>query len=373
MDFATIVDIPLALAADGDAPPVTRHPVAKLGRYKDPRYGRFAITEADYLGWVKNLRAAQNGRIPIDYDHLAERQGGSTKAAGWITDLQLEGDKVMGQIEWTPDGAEAIRNRYYLFVSPSFVRHLKGEDGADLGPALLGVALTNRPFLAKGMPALSLSKLADELANTISLSVEGLSEGIGFAESEASDSPRRMADSPYAKIAEALSLSADADEDAIVAAIAEATKAPEETKTLTEQAESEGKVVLSRDEVTELQADAKRGKEAAEELLENKFELAFGKALDEGRIDAAEETKTDWHALYEAAPDVTLARLSKLPALVRTTGRSSGHSLSVAPEFEGQEVDSEMADIDAKAVELSKAESIPYEQAVDRVLAEVAA
>ena len=322
MDFATLSDTPLELATASEGVEVSEHPVARLGRFRDPRYGKFAITLAMYESWARNLAESQNGRVAIDYDHLAERSGGSTKAAGWITKLRLEGDRVMARIEWTPEGAEAVRNRYYLFVSPSFVEHYKDEQGTDRGPALLGVALTNRPFLQKGMPALSLSKGADEMVE--GSFGEAVEETSGAEHEPGAIVPPRMPE--LSKIAEALSLSADSDEDAILAAIADATKEPDEPKTLAEQAESEGKVVLSRDEVTQLQADAKRGKEAADELLEQKFELAYSKALDEGRIDAVDETKADWHALYEAAPEKTLARIAALPKLARTTGRSSGHT-----------------------------------------------
>ncbi|MGH2954870.1 MAG: phage protease [Thermoanaerobaculia bacterium] len=337
--FSTVLDAPTQLAEPTDkGPVVSEHPIARLGRFRDPRYGKFAIDRRQFESWQRNLAETQNGRLAIDYDHHAERQGGSTKAAGWITELRLDGDKVMARIEWTPEGAEAVRARYYLFVSPSFVSDYRDESGASKGPALLGVALTNRPFLQKGMPALSLSR-----------------ESLGFAESDpepppapggSGDSPPRMPD--LAKIAEALSLDKEADEAAILAAVSELSREPEPVA-LSKQAEAEGKVVLDKDALDQLRSDAKAGAEAKEELFNQRFELAYDKALSEVRVDAKDETKADWHALYEAAPDVTLARLDALPSLANTEGRGSGDRTNTEPEFEGEPADEERVELDRRA------------------------
>ncbi len=155
-DLTTLAD-----AADPDGGPRSRIVVAKLGRFQSKRYGRFSIGTDDLDGWKRNLTGQFGGRVPIDLDHSPERGRGS-EAAGWITGLERDGDRVMADVEWTPLGEAAIRERRYLYVSPTFTSSYKGEDGGDLGRALIGAGLTNRPFLREGMPTLSLSADLDD-------------------------------------------------------------------------------------------------------------------------------------------------------------------------------------------------------------------
>ncbi len=165
----------LRLDETDNGPIQARIPIAKVGRYKDRRYGKFAITEAQAEGWGRNLRETFGGRVPIDFDHSPEKGRGS-EAAAWIVGLaigtgatfkaedaqqfgELDDDTeyVVANTEWTPQGAQAVRDGRWRYVSPTFHDRYRDESGADRGPALLGAGLTNRPFLRKGMPAITLT------------------------------------------------------------------------------------------------------------------------------------------------------------------------------------------------------------------------
>jgi hypothetical protein len=147
--------------------PASRIVVARLGTYKDPRYGTFQITEKDFEGWSTNLRDTFGGRVSIDYDHSSDR-GKGTRAAGWIVGLERQGKDVIADVEWTPRGAKAIRDGSYKFISPTYTSHYTDETGTDRGRALVGAATTNRPVLRRGMPTLTLSRDAKkELAKTM--------------------------------------------------------------------------------------------------------------------------------------------------------------------------------------------------------------
>lgn len=367
MDFATLLDAPIELA--DAAAPVTEHPIAKLGSYKDARYGSFSITRADFEAWQRKLKANQNGRIPIDYDHAAAKPGGSTEAAGWVTDIRLDGSLVVGRIEWTPEGAQAVRDKRYLYVSPEFTEHYKDESGKDTGKALLGVALTNRPFLRKGMPAISLSahSFAEPEATvniTAPTTYTTSSSTTGYVTASAGDSPTRMPE--LSNIAKALGLAEDADEQAIVDAISEARE-PEPVK-LDEAAAAEGKVLLDQGTVTELRTKAEAGEKALAQLTEQRFTDAFDKALSEGRMDAREETRAAYKELYDAAPDATLKTLAAAPKIVRTEATDADSGPALDAEFSGSNVDTDRAEIDAKARKLAAEKDIDYIAAVEQVM-----
>jgi hypothetical protein len=142
--------------------PTSRIVVARLGTYKDPRYGTFQISEKDFEGWSTNLAETFGGRVSIDYDHSSDR-GKGTEAAAWITGLERQGKDVIADVEWTPKGAAAIRDGSYKFISPSYTSHYTDETGTDRGRALIGAGLTNRPVLRRGMPTLTLSRDAKKV------------------------------------------------------------------------------------------------------------------------------------------------------------------------------------------------------------------
>ena len=356
---AFLLDTPTELADQPAAnePLVSQHPVAKLGKYRDPRYGDFEITLEHFQSWKKNLHGPiQKGRVAIDYDHRAA--GGSTEAAGWITDLTLdqEAGLVMASIEWTPTGAQAVRDRRWLYVSPEFTT-LRDEQRNSHGNALVGTALTNRPFLRRGMPAISLSEsVGDMPAATL------------IADAPArSDSQATM---PLTKLNEALGLAADADEDATLAAVVALKQAPESdtdepAKTLDEQAADAGKVLLDAGEVAQLQADATAGASAASELREMRFAGAFDKALSEGRIDAKPETRDRLHKLFEADEDTTLTLLSELAPVVKTTTVGSGGGDEIPAG-----VDADEFRLDQKAQAHAREHNVDYVTALAAVTQE---
>lgn len=352
------------------------HPVAKLGRYEDPRYGKFQITRADVASWQKNLSGLQGGRIPIDYDHQAEAPTGSTKAAGWITRLELMagarlgelvpayaasvdhgGEYAVATIDWTPEGAQSVRDGYWLYVSPTFCSRYTDEQETDHGPALIGTALTNRPFLRRGMPA-------------ISLTVAALTDDLPAAHEAPGDEPKEPRDSRATmpeftdKLAAALGLDAGADEDTILATLAEKTKAPEPPApklSLTETAAREGKVVLGADEHAQLAAQAKQGAEAHEQLRKLTFTRAYDAALQAGRLASDDETREKWSGRYEKDPDMTLEVLAELPVIAQVRPSGDGGSRAEAPEG----VDEHRFQLHTRAKAIAAEQKIPLVDAAE--------
>ena len=82
--------------------------------------------------------------LPIDFDHrsFAGQGQADTRAAGWITGMDVEGSRVWASVEWTDEGRKALETRSYRFVSPVF-RNL--PDGRVV--LIEGAGLVNVPAL----------------------------------------------------------------------------------------------------------------------------------------------------------------------------------------------------------------------------------
>lgn len=372
--FQTVDVLPSITLAAGDKA-VSRIQVAKQGTFFDPRYGKFAITQKDFDEWLRNARALHfaDGKvgIPVDTDHDPGR--GDTEAVGWIVSLdQLGADgktatptELWGTVEWNSVGRELVADRRYAYISPEFHPNYRDEQGKSLGNVLLGVALTNRPFLRTGMATVSLSE-------SVVLATEVISEDSGSA--PPSDSPGRMTPLTLtAAVAKALGVGEDADEAAVLSAI-ESKSSPAQAPviSLAEQAKAEGKVVVDADQLVQLTADAQAGAAAAKALSEQRFTLAWTEAVKDGRaIPAQEDTM---RALYDVKPDETIKLLADAPQVVSTDAKGSGGGHDAGPaqsadtrkELSGETFgapDDETARIHARALALAAEKSIPYAEA----------
>src|SRR6185312_13034632 len=156
---AFLVDAPTSLS-EGDAA-TSWVQVAKTGKFTDPRYGNFTITRSDFARWIQNFEKVSlaDGHLglPVDKDHSPEKKG-ETEAVGWVKKLEVRGDdkELWGLVEWNVLGKELIAERRYAYISPSYSNNLSTETGSKVGTALVGIALTNRPFLQ--MATVNLSK-----------------------------------------------------------------------------------------------------------------------------------------------------------------------------------------------------------------------
>lgn len=371
-DYQVLLDSPGTVTS--------RIQIAQLGDFKHGSYGEFSITPNDVEAWQRNLARLPGGRAPIDLDHRSDRSPRNTEAAGWITAVDLDGDRPMAEVEWTPVGRQAIEEKRYLFFSPSYGRH-KTETGEVIDNTLTGGALTNKPFLGS-LPTITLAAeervqqaleedpaqrllalvLLDVSAGERKLAVkEGnalpdgsypirnmaqLHSAIILARSGHGDvqaakrlimrraremgaenmlpdewKPAKRADSPPAMDIETLKLldlTGDATDDQVRDAIVKLTeREPEnEQKTLEQQAAEQGKQLLDNDQVTALVADAQAGREAHNRLLDLEFETAFDKAVREGRAIPANHDSRKH--FFTLDRDATLKDLAEGPVIVNT-------------------------------------------------------
>ncbi|MBN8294727.1 hypothetical protein JI664_22345 [Rhodobacter sp. NTK016B] len=133
-----------AVATALPAEPPARIELIPVGAFKTAdRRPQFRIDDAAAV-IAASLEQAPGGVLPIDFDHRSFASSGTadSRAAGWITGLEVEGDRVMASVEWTEDGQKAVSGRVYRFISPVF-KNL--PDGQVV--LIEGAGLVNTPAL----------------------------------------------------------------------------------------------------------------------------------------------------------------------------------------------------------------------------------
>ncbi len=121
----------------------------------------------------------------IDYDHQTVRApvvGGKAEAAGWVKELEVRDDGIWGRVEWTAQASSELAAKRWRYLSPYFAHRPDGRV-----TKLINAGLTNTPNL-------ELVAVASAIPETMMKDLKA--------------------------IASALGLGNDADEAAILAAIA---------------------------------------------------------------------------------------------------------------------------------------------------------
>jgi phage I-like protein len=378
MEFSVLLDAPRQARE--------RIQIAKIGdNFKDKRYGTFAITRDEVEAWKRNLDLLPGKRALIDLDHSADRSPRKTEAAGWITNIEFDGDVPVADVEWTSVGKQAIEDGRYLFFSPTYGTH-KTEDGVEHENTLIGGALTNRPFL--DMPMLTLASdetlrralAEDEQRRLLEETLADRANGSANETRATADSRRTM----DKEVLKALGLPDDTDVAGVLDAITNLSQrasdaeaqvttleaAKPEQKTLQQLADEEGKVVLDSVEVADMRRKADLGEQAHKQLEQQRFTTTFDKAVREGRaVPAQLEQFTELHA---EKPELALKMLDSGPQIVNTRP-SNWDNKNLELEDAPAGVDAESRKIDVKVKqrlrELNKPMS-EYPQVLEQMMQE---
>lgn len=105
---------------------------------------------------VANWKRSGSPELLIDRDHHSGDKDKTTDAMGWLTDLRVENDRLLGKARWTEDGERLLTGGTYRFCSVvlDVAAEPDQQDGAGASrgnPArvkplyLSSVALTNNP------------------------------------------------------------------------------------------------------------------------------------------------------------------------------------------------------------------------------------
>ncbi len=108
--------------------------------------GEFDVDEGSFQAMKAQI--AQRGvDLVVDYEHQTLK-GVEAPAAGWVKELRLEGGNIVAVVEWTPRGAEYLKNKEYRYLSP--VVNVRKTDNKAMG--LHSLALTNTPAIENMTP-----------------------------------------------------------------------------------------------------------------------------------------------------------------------------------------------------------------------------
>ncbi len=137
--------------------------VFRTGVFRHPTYGKFTITDDDLAHMEANFKANRPKpptELVVDYEHMSLMPGRKAPAAGWVKAVEHRTGELVATIEWTPAASGHIANREYRFISPEWNMHYKDkESGKDIGPCLMSMALTNRPFFEGMRPVIASERL----------------------------------------------------------------------------------------------------------------------------------------------------------------------------------------------------------------------
>lgn len=109
--------------------------------------GEFDVDEESFRAMQAQI-ARRGVDLVVDYEHQTLK-GVQAPAAGWVKELKLENGSIQATVEWTPRGAEYLKNREYRYLSP--VVNVRKADNKAVG--LHSLALTNTPAI-EGMAPL---------------------------------------------------------------------------------------------------------------------------------------------------------------------------------------------------------------------------
>jgi phage I-like protein len=90
----------------------------------------------------------------VDFDHFSYDADKSSKAAGWVTELESRADGIWGRIRWTDEGEALLRGGAFRFVSPVWDKVESQKLGAtEVRPLRLeSLGVTNAPNMRGMVP-----------------------------------------------------------------------------------------------------------------------------------------------------------------------------------------------------------------------------
>lgn len=123
--------------------------IAREGEWLGHSKGEFAFSDEVFAKILSNANARETP-LSFDYEHdsLNPNLSGPKISSGVIKKLELRDDGLYAFVAWTPRAAEMIRSGEYRHCSAVVHPNSKHrQTGERIGPELLGVALTNDPFI----------------------------------------------------------------------------------------------------------------------------------------------------------------------------------------------------------------------------------
>lgn len=318
--FRRVVDLQAIIASSNGGIP-TEIEILQVGVWKTPYHGDFSVAPQDLAEYKANfdegVRAGST--LPIDYEHITD--GG---AAGWITGLTVKAsssgdgfDSLWASVEWTPPGAQALKDKVYKFFSPEFCPqyYVDPEDYDSVRANVLnGGAICTRPLFKKLKAVMASARSSEDTKTITNLTASDVTNTIYVNEGDkrvaqldevrkkksseitaddrtllaANKSVLSAAEVDYFKLDEDPAKKASEDAAKKVAdekatADAEAKKASDAAAAAIKTGEA-GVVTMTKAEVDALKASAERGVQAADKLEKAEIETTIKASIKRGAI-----------------------------------------------------------------------------------------
>ncbi|MCO4274273.1 phage protease [Pseudarthrobacter sp. HLT3-5] len=293
--------VKISADAEGNAPKTIE--LLRSGKWNTPWHGDFEITPEDIQQYVLNAAngvglVAADPKVPINYGHASY-----DKAAAWIPRIYAsdDGQALLGDPDWTPAAAQAIKDGEWKYISPEFnPTSWPWEDPEEefrfVKNVITGAALTNIPLFKKLKP-ITASRLptkvvnADQTGNGDNHKGETMTlEEIRAKQvAELNDEEKSfLAEHKSELTAEELKTYGLEEE-----APAETPETPEvpEQKPETPTAPIEASAIkgITDEEIAQLRADAQAGIEAKKQLAENEARNFIKASITSGRVKSDQQ------------------------------------------------------------------------------------
>lgn len=119
-----------------------RAEILRVGKIFSPLYGEIEITEDMLKKFAENFKAGLPAyKPPVNIEHM-DHLG----SVGVITNLEYENGALFAEVEFSEEGAELVESKKFRYFSPEFVTdYIDKNTGQNVGPVIVGLALTNKP------------------------------------------------------------------------------------------------------------------------------------------------------------------------------------------------------------------------------------
>lgn len=138
-----------------------RIPATKLGEWKHPLYKKVEFTDGDFNDMIRNFGENVLGfepplflghaldEVTTGTDQLTYRTAEGAPAEGFLDRIYAEDGVLFTEFEIVNEQVyDAVKAGRYRYASGEFVRNYANKaDGKSVGTVLVGMALTNRPFI----------------------------------------------------------------------------------------------------------------------------------------------------------------------------------------------------------------------------------
>lgn len=143
--------------------------VLRVGMWRTPYHGDIMIMPEDLDAYVNNFNdgvaRADDGKmgLPINFAHESWE-----KAAGWMTELYVQGQSLMAKVEWTEAGKQGLTNGEWKCFSPEFCPAGRGgwvdplDEEKYIDNVLEGGALTNIPLFRNMKPIMASASFGED-------------------------------------------------------------------------------------------------------------------------------------------------------------------------------------------------------------------